>query len=103
MIAMRYGTLPIVRKTGGLADTVQDYDPSAKVGTGFVFSPYDSLACFAAIVRSLETYKHPAVWESLIVNAMAQDLSWDVSARQYRALYRRAWDGRHKGAPSPLR
>ncbi len=99
MIAMRYGTIPVVRKTGGLADTVQDYDPSAKVGTGFVFSTYDSFACFAAIVRALETYKHPTAWKRLIVNAMKQDLSWDVSARQYGALYRRARDGRDKDVP----
>jgi starch synthase len=99
MIAMRYGTIPIVRKTGGLADTVQDYDPSAKAGTGFVFSAYDPFACFAAVMRALETYKHPTHWKTLVVNAMRQDFSWEVSARQYGELYRSARDARHKGAP----
>jgi starch synthase len=99
MIAMRYGTIPIVRKTGGLADTVQDYDPSAHAGTGFVFSSYDPLACFAAIVRALETWKHPTDWRMLVVNAMGQDFSWEVSARHYLTLYERARGIRHKGAP----
>ena len=98
MIAMRYGTIPVVRRTGGLADTVEDSDPSRRAGTGFVFSAYDPLACFAAVVRALETYRNPAVWEPLVANAMRQNFSWASSARHYVALYTRARAARHHSA-----
>ncbi len=98
MIAMRYGTIPIVRRTGGLADTVQDDDPFAQAGTGFVFDAYDPLACLAAIVRGLETYRDRVAWEKLRSRAMAQDFSWASSARQYAALYSRALAARHSTA-----
>ncbi|MCA1668392.1 MAG: glycogen synthase [Thermomicrobia bacterium] len=97
MIAMRYGTIPIVRRTGGLADTVTDYDPLARTGTGFVFDSYDAEACFAAVARALEVYRDPAAWDVLIANAMARDFSWAASARQYTALYRRAAAQHHSG------
>ncbi len=89
MIAMRYGTIPIVRRTGGLADTVMD-DPLAHAGTGFVFDVYDPEACFAAVARALETYHDPAAWDVLVSHAMARDFSWAVSAHEYAALYQRA-------------
>jgi len=89
MIAMRYGTIPIVRRTGGLADTVMD-DPLAHAGTGFVFDVYDPEACFAAVARALETYHDPAAWDVLVSHAMARDFSWAVSAHEYAALYHRA-------------
>jgi starch synthase len=95
MIAMRYGTIPIVRRTGGLADTVTDYDPRARVGTGFVFDSYDPDACFAAVARALEAYRDPAAWNLLVSNAMTQDFSWAASARHYAALYGRAMASRH--------
>ena len=98
MIAMRYGTLPIVRRTGGLADTVQNYDPLGRAGTGFVFEMYDPLACFAAIVRALETYRNPVAWDVLQARAMAQDFSWAASARQYMTLYTHALAARHIAA-----
>lgn len=98
MIAMRYGTIPVVRRTGGLADTVQDYDPLAQAGTGFVFAAYDPLACFAAIVRALETYRNPAAWDVLRASAMGRDFSWAASGRQYAALYARARAARHIAA-----
>lgn len=90
MIAMRYGTIPIVRGTGGLADTVTNYDPLAQAGTGFVFDWYDPLACFAAIVRALEVYRDPKAWDGLMNRAMAQDFSWETSGHAYAALYARA-------------
>ncbi len=95
MIAMRYGTIPIVRRTGGLADTVMDADPLAHAGTGFVFDEYDPEACFAAVARALETYGDPAAWDVLVSNAMARDFSWAVSARAYAARYQRAVAVRH--------
>ncbi|HWQ11573.1 MAG TPA: glycogen/starch synthase [Roseiflexaceae bacterium] len=90
MIALRYGTIPIVRATGGLADTVRDYDPATGEGNGFAFRAYDPMALYAAIVRALETYRHRAIWQQLILRAMAADHSWSASARKYVELYRRA-------------
>ena len=90
MIAMRYGSVPIVRATGGLADTVQDYDPRTGQGTGFVFKPYDRWALFAAIVRAAETFKHRDVWRQIQLRGMRADFTWSQSARKYVDLYRRA-------------
>jgi len=95
MIAMRYGTIPIVRRTGGLADTVTDYDPPAQAGTGFVFDRYDPLACFVAIVRAIEAFRHPPQWDALIARAMERDFSWEVSGRYYGAIYDRAVAAHH--------
>jgi starch synthase len=90
MIALRYGALPVVRATGGLADTVRDYDPATGAGNGFTFQAYDSMALFAAIVRALETYRHRSTWQQLMARAMSADHSWTTSARRYAELYRRA-------------
>jgi starch synthase len=90
LIAMRYGSVPIVRATGGLADTVQDYDPRTGQGNGFVFKEYDRWALFATIVRAIETFKHRDVWRQLQLRAMSADFSWDESALKYVDLYRRA-------------
>ena len=90
MLAMRYGSIPVVRATGGLADTVQDFDPAANSGNGFSFAPYDPFQFFAAVVRALEVYRFPTVWAELMQRAMCADYSWDASAEQYVALYRRA-------------
>jgi starch synthase len=90
MLAMRYGSVPIVRSTGGLADTVCDWDPRTGVGNGFSFERYDRWALFAAIVRALENYRYPETWRKLQVNGMTADFSWQASARKYVELYRRA-------------
>ncbi len=90
LIAMRYGSVPIVRATGGLADTVQDYDPRSGQGTGFVFRPYDRWALFAAIVRAIEIFGHPDLWRQIQLRGMHSDFSWERSAAQYVDLYRRA-------------
>ncbi len=98
MEAMRYGCIPLVRRTGGLSDTVEDYEPVSESGTGFVFVNYDSYALFGSIVRSLETYKHTEHWNSLVRRAMAQDFSWTKSAREYVKLYERAVELRKQQA-----
>ncbi|TAK29762.1 MAG: glycogen synthase GlgA [Chloroflexota bacterium] len=90
LIAMRYGAVPIVRATGGLADTVRDWDPETREGTGFTFTTYDSWALFAAIVRAVETFRRKSDWRRLQENGMAQDFSWAASARQYVDLYEKA-------------
>ncbi len=90
MLAMRYGCIPVVHRTGGLADTVQEFDPVQNTGNGFCFTRYDPFHLFAAVVRALEVYKQPPVWRELMQRAMLSDYSWDASAEQYVALYLRA-------------
>src|SRR2546428_11315698 len=62
LIALRYGTIPVVRSTGGLADTIKDYDPIGATGSGVTFTPYDPWQVYAAVVRAAETDPHPALW-----------------------------------------
>lgn len=90
MIALRYGSIPIVRATGGLADTVRDFDPTTGEGNGFSFKPYDSMALYAAIVRAIENYRYRNTWQQLTIRAMSADHSWEASGRKYIDLYRRA-------------
>jgi len=90
LIALRYGGAPIVRRTGGLADTVSEFDPARRSGTGFVFDAFTPEAMLAAVRRAAATYRQPALWKALIRNAMAEDFSWDASAREYVTLYRKA-------------
>ena len=102
MIAMHYGSVPIVRATGGLADTVQDYDPRAGTGNGFVFEAYDHWALFAAIVRALESYKYKERWRELQVRNMERDFSWDASAQKYVKLYSRALAHKRANGQAPV-
>ena len=90
LISLRYGTIPIVRATGGLADTIRDFDPAAGTGNGFVFDAYDHWDLYAQVVRALETFRQPALWRRLQTNAMTSDVSWGNSAQQYVRLYRTA-------------
>lgn len=87
--AMRYGAIPLVRKTGGLADTVTDYDPDHGEGTGFVFEKFDPQALLIAIVRAHENYRNRREWKALVQRALNQDFSWKNSARKYLALCRK--------------
>ena len=89
LIAMRYGAVPVVRQTGGLADTVIDAKV-ARRGTGFVFRGYNSRALAAALRRALRAYRQPARWQALQRRGMQLDFSWSRSARAYEALYRQA-------------
>jgi starch synthase len=90
LIALRYGGAPIVRRTGGLADTVTEFDPARRTGTGFLFDAFAPDALLAAVRRAASAYRQPAGWKALVRNAMAEDFSWDASAREYATLYRRA-------------
>jgi starch synthase len=89
LISLRYGTVPLVRSVGGLADTVHEFDPRTGKGNGFVFSEYNSMALFNAVQRALELYKDKAAWRQLQRNGMAEDHSWAASAREYEKLYRK--------------
>jgi starch synthase len=90
MIAMRYGAVPVVRATGGLADTVIDADRSEKRGTGFTFTAYSARALIGALDRALAAYAEPDRWQAVQRRGMAADFSWNASAQQYVELYRRA-------------
>ncbi|MDM7995398.1 MAG: glycogen synthase GlgA [Acidobacteriota bacterium] len=85
LYSFRYGTVPIVRATGGLADTVSPYD--GQHGTGFIFRGYSSLEMVEAIKQALRVYADPARWQDLTERIMKQDWSWDKSAHQYMQLY----------------
>jgi len=87
---MRYGTVPVARATGGLADTVVNFNPRTNEGFGFVFQEYDKWAFFAQLVRALEVYNQPKVWRQLVRRCMSQDFSWEGSARKYVQLYEKA-------------
>jgi len=90
MKSLRYGSIPIVRETGGLSDTITNFNPKTQRGIGFVFSEYTREDFLIAIVRALETYRYPKVWEHLTWRAMRTSYSWEVPARKYVQLYRLA-------------
>jgi starch synthase len=90
MFALRYGTIPIVRKTGGLADTVTDFNEINKQGNGFVFEEYTKEALFSTIKRALRVYQNKSDWKKLIENAFEGDYSWENSARKYLKIYEKA-------------
>jgi starch synthase len=90
LISLRYGSIPIVHNTGGLADTVTDFDPRTAVGNGFVFHEYRGPDLLVALTRAMETYKYPRVWEHLTWQAMRQTFSWELPAEKYLELYQRA-------------
>ncbi|MFH1830728.1 MAG: glycogen synthase GlgA [Pseudomonadota bacterium] len=89
MISLKYGTIPIVRATGGLDDSIEDFDVGTEKGNGFKFEDYTSDALVAAVDRALDAYKKPAVWKRLVANAMECNFSWTRSAKEYIALYRK--------------
>lgn len=87
MEAMRYGAIPIVRKTGGLADTVENFDPAQETGCGFVFERADSSSLLITVVRAFETFRHKKTWQALQKCAMSRDFSWEQSAKKYEKLF----------------
>ena len=89
MYSLRYGTVPIVHKTGGLADTVQLWDPRDRSGTGIVFDHYTPEGLRWALEAALRLYRDAEAWRALMANGMAQNFSWDVQGKLYEDLYRR--------------
>lgn len=87
--ALKYGTVPIVRKTGGLADTVQHYDYELQTGTGFVFEHFSSVGLCWAVNFAIHTFPHKDVWTGLMQRGMMQNFSWDVQGEHYISLYYR--------------
>ncbi len=89
MYSLRYGTVPIVRRTGGLADSVEHYDPASGHGTGVVFSDFDARALERALNTALDLYAQPAQWAHMVRNGMRRDFSWQHQGAQYVELYAR--------------
>jgi starch synthase len=90
LIALRYGTVPLVRDTGGLRDTIRDWHESRASGNGFVFQDYTVDALVATLTRALQTFKDPPSWREIQQNGMRSDNSWGRSAQRYLELYDRA-------------
>jgi starch synthase len=88
MLAMRYGCIPIVRRTGGLVDTVLHHEPIDQTGTGYCFDRYEPLDLFTCMIRAWEGFRYKTEWQALQRRAMATDFSWTKSAKQYDRLYR---------------
>jgi 1,4-alpha-glucan branching enzyme len=89
LYSLKYGTIPVVRATGGLKDSVQEFDAETGTGTGYLFEAYEGTALLQAIERALSAYAHEDQWKVLMRNAMRADYSWNESARKYVALYYR--------------
>lgn len=90
LIAMRYGAIPVARKTGGLADTIIDYEPLREYGTGFLFEDYRATALRECLRSALCVYADKKRWNRLVLNAMKMDFSWQSSAGKYIELYEMA-------------
>lgn len=92
--SLKYGTVPVVRKTGGLADTVQDWDESADkggdIGTGFTFTEYEVEPLVNALQRAIKNFHNKSVWRKIQKNGMLKDFSWAKSAKLYRDVYQKA-------------
>jgi starch synthase len=90
MYSLRYGTVPIVRSTGGLVDTVEPWNAAAGSGTGFRFDTADGTGLLWALDQALAAYGDPEGWKRLQRNGMARDFSWEHQAREYLRVYERA-------------
>jgi starch synthase len=87
LYALRYGTIPVVRETGGLADSIEPFDPIGRIGTGGVFRDADAGSLIQALKEALEWYSQPGLWASLMANAMSADFSWQARVPDYETLY----------------
>ena len=96
MYSMRYGTVPVVRATGGLDDTVRPFEPASGAGTGFTFQPYQSSAMLEALETALGVFAQPARWHTLQLAGMRQDFSWNASAAAYVKQYRKVIERRRE-------
>lgn len=96
--SLRYGTVPVVRATGGLDDTIEPWDPASGKGTGFKFNDYTGEALLACVEDALKAFKNHKSWQVLMRNGMAKDFSWTASAREFIRVYERARGARTAAA-----
>jgi len=97
--SLKYGTIPVVRATGGLDDTILHYDPASKKGNGFKFTRYDAKEFLNTIKGAIGFYSQPGHWKQLLQNAMTADFSWKRSAEAYLQLYRKALEKKRGDIP----
>jgi starch synthase len=97
--SLKYGTVPVVRATGGLDDTIEPWDARTGKGTGFKFTDYTGEALLATIKQALLAHRDQSSWQTLMRNGMNRDFSWGASAREYGKIYERARQARGNGAP----
>jgi len=90
LIAMSYGTIPVARRTGGLADTITDYNPNTGTGTGFLFDEYSPKAMINSLKRAIGFYNNKRHWQRIMYNSMSKRYTWRRSAQKYLTLYRKA-------------
>lgn len=101
MISLRYGTIPIVRQTGGLADSITPYDSVDETGNGFVFRAYQPSALYQAVESAVHAFGQTDLWRAFVSRVMQEDWSWARSAQAYAQLYLLAWDARDQTASPP--
>lgn len=94
--SLRYGCIPIVRRTGGLNDIITDYNPATKEGNGFSFKNKDAWSLFGTIMQALMVYNHPKQWKALVKNCLESDFSWSHVATQYDSWYKRVAQARRE-------
>ena len=99
--AMRYGAVPIIRRTGGLNDIIEDFDPAVSSGNGFSFKPKNSWALYGSIIEALTMYKQPSIWKKLIANCLKTEFTWEKSAKFYEKWYKHVIEER-KRATRPI-
>jgi starch synthase len=94
--ALRYGAVPLVRRTGGLNDIISDFNPVTKKGNGFSFINNDPWELYASLIEALTIYKQPLLWKKLVRNCMSSDFSWKHSAELYQDLYENVLEARRR-------
>jgi starch synthase len=97
LYSFRYGSVPVVRATGGLRETVEPYNAETLKGNGFVFREYNAEALVEAVKRALHCYKRPKKWTSLMLNGFFEDFSWEQAAKRYAKLYERSLEIKRGG------
>ncbi len=97
LYSFRYATVPLVRATGGLEETVRPFDPKTQKGNGFVFHEYSSHALLEALKEALRCYKKPRLWKKILAAGMKENFSWDKAAKRYAKLYRGAFEIKRGG------
>ena len=101
-VLAEYGTVPVVRAVGGLADSVEEFDPMRGTGTGFLFQKFEAGEMLAALRRALSIQRQPTLWTKVMRNGMAKDFSWSASAVEYERLYAIAREKVEKTGPPTL-
>jgi starch synthase len=97
LYSFRYGSVPVVRATGGLRETVKPFNAETLKGNGFVFKEYSAEALVEAVKRALRCYQKPKIWKRLMLNGFFEDFSWKHAAKRYAKLYERSLEIKRGG------